>query len=441
MTISYRLYAGIVVFTILLIVLLVLGGRGGALSEYQLSPFVEAPPAVNRIAYVTPDGQIHTINPDGSDARLISDGEGFFTWPTWSPDAKSLIFSGVVERSSQTPRISLFAASVPEGEWHEIFAGEPGVVGLLAEGVVHYPLWSPDSQRVAFIAVTSRGLTLLLDDLADDSAAQFVLDNGPMWISWSPDSLRLLAHRGNEHFIVDTAEGVNVTSLELLTGNYRVPAWNPSRGGATLASGNQFVGYTVFDADVSGGGLVARQTFAEFSRTPVFLWSPDGRYLAAADYGPLLTYQGFTFPVYQDLRIIPQDGQSQPIVIRDNVLAYFWSPDSAKLAYVSFSPDARNVVTWRVLDTRSGAVRVLADFIPSLDQLIPYQFFDQYAYSHSPWSPDSESLVFSGRLGTEAVPASLGNQAATPNIIIADTGPSPRVRLLAEGVMGFWSPR
>ena len=76
--------------------------------------------------------------------------------------------------------------------------------------MVHYPLWSPDSTRVAFIAVTSQGLSLFLDDLTDSVEAAFILDQGPLWMSWSPDSKYLLVHRGADHFLVNTIEGLRM---------------------------------------------------------------------------------------------------------------------------------------------------------------------------------------------------------------------------------------
>ena len=58
---------------------------------------------MNRIAYITSEGGLVTINPDGSDAQVITEGirpigatedspgqfletGRFYTWPTWSPD-------------------------------------------------------------------------------------------------------------------------------------------------------------------------------------------------------------------------------------------------------------------------------------------------------------------------------------------------------------------
>ena len=86
-------------------------------------------------------------------------------------------------------------------------------------------------------------------------------------------------------------------------------------------------------------------------------------------------------------------------------MAYFWSPDGSRLAYVALSKKA-GILRWTVLNVVNGERWPLVDFIPSRDQLTIFQFFDQYAYSHSPWSPDSRSLVFAGKLVDGAVPVS-----------------------------------
>jgi TolB protein len=70
----------------------------------------------------------------------------------------------------------------------------------------------------------------------------------------------------------------------------------------------------------------------------------------------------------------------------------------------------------------------LATFEPSrlwLSQFLP--FFDQYALSHSIWSPDSSALVLpmvndEGRPGVYVVSASDGRRS-----------------FLTDGVIGFWS--
>ena len=219
-----RLYAAAVVLAAALATIALLGARDG---NGTLRGAVSGSPDVNRIAYVDLDARTWTVNPDGSDERRISPEGGFSTWPTWSPDARRLVFSRVVEDDAGDARSSLLVASTADGRTHEIYVGEPGTVGLLAEGVVHYPLWSPDGRRLAFIAVTSRGLTLLLDDLGKSTDSEFVLDQGPLWFSWSPDSRYMMVHRGSDHFLVNAVAGLEVNSLDIHSLGYRVPAWHP----------------------------------------------------------------------------------------------------------------------------------------------------------------------------------------------------------------------
>ena len=72
-----------------------------------------------------------------------------------------------------------------------------------------------------------------------------------------------------------------------------------------------------------------------------------------------------------------------------------------------------------------------------------FQFFDQYAYSHSPWSPGSGALVFAGSLGLGAADASVGAHPghSGSHIIVADTDPDASPEIIADGILGFWSPR
>ena len=69
-----------------------------------------------------------------------------------------------------------------------------------------------------------------------------------------------------------------------------------------------------------------------------------------------------------------------------------------------------------------------------------FQFFDQFAYSHSLWSPESNSLVFAGILSSEGVAASLNSQQA-PQIFVVDAGPFPVAEPIADGILAVWSPR
>ena len=438
---SLRTYALVVVLVVILVVVAVLGSRGGLTSSSASLPPALPGPRVNRIAYVDLDGQVLSMNPDGSDILSISAGDGFFTWPTWSPDAKTLVYSAVEGDRSSGPSISLYSFDTASGQSQKLFVGEPGVAGLLAEGVVHYPLWSPDSKRLAFIAVTARGLTLFVDEVSAATDVEPVLDRGPLWMSWSSDSAYLLVHRGADHFLVDTARGNAVERLDVQAIEYRVPAWVPGQNTVTVLSSNGS-GLDLGNADVVAGKLGKTRPIASVTRAPAFLWSPDGAYLALADTVRPLSYLRLNLLAYRDLRLIPSDARSKQIELQDNILAYFWSPDSTKLAYVTLA-EGTNVLRWKLLSVSDGSQTPLVDFVPSRDQLTMFQFFDQYAYSHLLWSPDSRSLVFAGQLDTSAVTASAalhpGHQGS--HIIVIDTEPTVSVEVIVPGTLGFWSPR
>ena len=424
-----------------LIILGLLLATAGLVAGAREDVRVEA--RVNLIAYVDIEGKIRTMSPDGLRSNQVSpDSDEFFTWPTWSPDASQLVFSGVLSDDDGLPTISLYASDVDGGNSRVIFVGEPGVATLLAEGVVHYPLWAPNGERLAFIAGTSNGLTLFIDDLSSDPDAEHVLDNGPLWMSWAADSDRLLVHRGNDHFIVETIDEIHATKLSMESSGYRVPAWRPKSNLITFATGSARSDYIVSSATATGNKLGRFTEIRGTWPTPAFLWSPDGRFLALSESSQLVGYRGQRLFVYSTLTIIRGDDPTERGVINDPILAYFWSPDSRKLAYVTLS-DTRGLLRWVLFDVEKGIRQPLIDFIPSQEQLTVFQFFDQYAYSHSAWSPDSDALVFAGSLSTEDVSASSrvhpGHEGFHVIVVSADS--LAATQLIAEGFLAFWSPR
>ena len=399
-------------------------------------------PGVNLIAFVNADGEVMTMTPDGLQARMISPAvEGLFTWPTWSPDANTIVYSGVVEDGGEL-QLNLYASDNSGTANRVLYASEPGEVGLLAQGVVHYPLWSPDGNHLAFIATTADGLSLFMDDLGDNPEAQRLLDDGPLWMSWSQDSSSLAVHRGVDHFLIGGEDLVTPQQLNIREIGYRVPALHPVDGSLTLRTQPGALNASVSSIRLDGPNVMSVTPLRRVEGEAAFLWSPTGRHLAVAEATQYLMYRDTALRIYNGISVLTV-GESQDVIeLELPVLAYFWSPDGTKIVLVTLS-EKQTALSWALYDVESDERTRLVDFAPSAEQLTIFQFFDQYAYSHTVWSPDSSSIVFAGDLLTDSVTASLGGHPghSSFHIVVVDVEPVAEAHVITEGIMGFWSPR
>ena len=399
-------------------------------------------PGINLIAFVNADGDVMTMKPDGLQVSQISpEVDGFFTWPTWAPDGRSLIYSGVVNDGDEL-QLNLYASQIGGGGMRVLYASEPGEVGILAQGVVHYPLWSPDGERLAFIAIADGSLSLFMDDLRDDPDARRLLDDGPLWMSWAGDSSRLAVHRGAEHFLISPDDEPSVQPLELRAIGYRVPAFHPVDGSVILRSQPAALRASVSSARLDGAKVQSITPLRSVEGEAAFLWSSSGDHLAVAESSRYFIYRDTPLPIYDGITIVPSGSPQDAIELPASTLAFFWSPDGTKIAFVMLS-ERQGALSWALYDVISDDRMRLVDFAPSAEQLTMFQFFDQYAYSHSIWSPDSSSIVFAGDLLTDSVTASVGGHPghASFHIVMVDVEPVAEAHVIAEGIMGFWSPR
>ena len=215
----------------------------------------------------------------------------------------------------------------------------------------------------------------------------------------------------------------------------------PASPRSTLSSPIGRVGYGLYSAPITDTGLVLTQPILNVGPASAFLWSPDGSHLAVVDDVRPVRYGNTPILVYRQFRMLDSATFSERARVEENVLAFFWSPDGSKIAIVTIAGTGGEL-RWTLLDVETGSSIRLADFTPSRDQLTMFQFFDQYAYSHLLWSPDSRYLIFSGRLSLSASSAGLMGQSDRrgSKVFIIDTGPVITVDEVAEGVLGFWSP-
>jgi TolB protein len=421
-----KLFAYLFLVALALAAIAALGRYGGALSTGEPLP---PPPGVNLIAYVGADDEIRTIRPDGSSDVRISPEGGIFTWPTWSPDGRRIAFSGTARDSSGAPTLGLYIHQFLGKQTRLIYTNEPGT-GPILDGLPHYHLWAPDGSHLAFMASSYAGLTLFLDSLKPQGVSEPVVRRAPLYAAWSADSSALLVHGGLDHFVVEMSGGATIKSLGIQSASYRTPDWSPFGNRMAFVSEEGTGKARLYIADVASGNRTLVEEVAQYA---AFLWSPNGKLLAVA-HSELPG--GF---VYGSVSLFSEDGSRHPLEIQGDVIAFFWSPNSAKLAYVTLTEQG-SLLRLMVADVADGSRWPLVEFLPTLDQLSMLQFFDQFAHSHSLWSPDSQSLVFSGELGGEAASASLGRQEV-PHVFVVGAERGSVVEPIAEGYLAFWSPR
>ena len=392
-----------------------------------------------RIAYMGLDGNIYTINQGGGDQQMITTDAILadnaadssapiqtYLFPTWSPDSQKLSFMKL-SRMDNVQRWHIFTAAADGANLTEIYNSDIAPI---------YLGWSPDNQRVAFLTTAPAG-GLLLQMSAPGEAVR-VLDAGqPMYWDWSPDGRRLLAHIGADAearlAILTLQERVIEERLTLQPSAFQSPDWSPD-GRQLLASVVTETGQnslTLIDS-VEGQS----ETLPASDAPLAFAWSPDGQKIAYIASDVALA-QG----VLGRLTVLDTVDPSQAIMTEDEqVIAFFWSPDSQEVAY--FVPQRLTddgagdetgaqenlALALHLLDASTGESRRLLVFRPTPHFVNILPFFDQYLRSTTIWSPDGKNVV---------VPAFIGSQ--TPQIWVVSTAGGLEPRSIGEGWLAFWS--
>ncbi len=387
---------------------------------------------MRKIAFVQPEMRVSIANADGSDAKPLDAPGTFQTWPVWSPDGDRVVFSSFSTGSNGHGRIGLYTQDLDAEAARSIYENEPGT-DAIAPRTPHYALWSPDKRRLALIARTwADGLSLLLVDPSGDAAATRIVNGMPVFASWSSDSRLLLVHSGPYHYVVDTARDLEPAKMPGRSRLYMAPSWSPVDDRIAIlseeAEGQQslLVG-AVSEAEVS--------RITQFHGAGAFSWSPGGNSIG------LVRDQQEGARLYQGLWVVDSRGGGERRVINDRVLCFFWSPSGNEIAFVTPSADAKGSLRWGIVDVRSEEpARYLTDFRPSEEQLTIFMFFDQYAQSHNPWSPDGRHLIFSGEVGYRKESGPLSDSQESRVLVVDSRGADPPDEV-ADGLLGFWSPQ
>ncbi|MBI3286638.1 MAG: PD40 domain-containing protein [Chloroflexi bacterium] len=383
------------------------------------------------MAFQGADGNIYTIHPDGGqlrpltqDANLLDEESArVYGWPTWSPDGERVAFIAT-HREGQRVKHSLINLRLENSQRVETFSS--------TDSRPFYLYWSPNGSYISFLTQESDDVSLRLAR-AGSVVARRLERGSPFYFDWAPDSSALLMHVSGERLAVAKVEG-QLEALSDQPGLFAAPAWSRDGRHLLYVTEEKDGRSDLVLAPAPGGQGGEPIRLLRFQGAIAFQWAPVGDQVA------YIVTNDPDLGTFGPLWLLDVESGQKTQFTTDNPLAFFWSPDGRKIAYLvpeltttRANPLSQSQVGLRlglwVVEVESGERKWLAAFVPSRELLDMLPFFDQYAHSVSFWSPDSRQIVFAGR-----------GEVGGVGVWVVDSENGQRHQI-ASGPLGVWSWR
>ncbi len=407
--------------------------------------------------------ELKVTRPDGGAATVLdgADGASVAAQPVWSNEGTSLAWA------SSRPGVDGAGASVQVQPFDE--QGQPTDERLesAAPGFpIFYLAWDAADEQLASLRNGPNGAGQVeLGSIVPGSPLQPWAYGAPFFVAWAPEDARLAAH-------------VNARAVWVADPPTTGPGAKP--GAESLAAGDVLGAVTgtfsvldwVDDQSllVAHDGFLALLTLATGTNTesrlqplvavpdPIeFTISPDRTKVAyqgvSADAGaitvsttsnPSPPISGRTDeiqigPNERSLLVLNFETNEIEIVARDGAVAWEWSPDSERLAWLAPAGPGggvRSLHQWNFWtkddDGGTGTASTQAFTLSRAVESTYLPFFVQYSQSVTRWSPDSTAFAYAARFGSDGqVLVQLVNAVALPlpvsegDVVTWGTGPTP----------------
>ncbi len=403
-----------------------------------------------KLSIVGNDNVIYVLRFDGKPPQAVlgkagqvvdasNDGEIFF-WPTWSKDGTKLAAYGVNVLNGNAATSDTYVVNADGSGLYKVQDQTQFAPVFLS--------WSPDGNFLSILLNRDTGLELNVADTSKNVAGKPatlrpVVSGGPIFSHWSSDSDSLVVRAGDGAKIPVSvgvfhakSAGAKLNPIAAKPGDFRAPSFS--------ADGKKLAFSTLTTASDNETLNVQTKDGAALASIPLegssaaFAFSPDGTKIAHTyALSSSGSYKGIGL---NDISTADKGVALKPTqVVSDPILAFWWSPDGKKLAYIGGN-DTGDALTWNIYDLDTKKTSKLTEWIPSREvfQLIAY--FDQYALSDSIWSPDSKTLVFTGFAG-QNMRADSGKPSGDPvTYLLPVSGPNAgKPQAIEPGKLAFWT--